>query len=59
MIDLSIEASSEHGPTLACRAFGVSRATFYRHRDPQPSENAKMPRHPRQLNYPRKSNTTC
>ena len=24
MIDLSIEASSEHGPTLACRAFGVS-----------------------------------
>ena len=49
MIDLSIEASSEHGPTLACRAFGVSRATFYRHRDPQPSENANIPRHPRQL----------
>ena len=49
MIDLSIAASSEHDATVACRAFGVSRATFYRHRDPQPSENAKIPRHPRQL----------
>lgn len=49
MIDLSIAASSEHGPTVACRAFGVSRATFYRHRDPQPSENTETPRHPRRL----------
>lgn len=49
MIDLSIAASSEHGPSVACRAFGVSRATFYRHRDPQPAENAEMSRHPRRL----------
>ena len=49
MIDLSIAASSEHGPTAACRAFGVPKATFYRHRDPQPPENSKMARHPRRL----------
>ena len=49
MIDLSIAASSEHDATVACRAFGVSRATFYRHRDPQPSEDAKTLRHPRRL----------
>ena len=49
MIDLSIAASSEHDATVACRAFGVSRATFYRHRDSQPSEDAKTLRHPRRL----------
>ncbi|MCP3869480.1 MAG: IS3 family transposase [Gammaproteobacteria bacterium] len=49
MIDLAIAASSEYGPTVACRAFGVSRATFYRHRDPQPPEDSEMDRHPRRL----------
>lgn len=49
MIDLSIAASADHGPTVACRAFGVSKATFYRHRAPQVAENSKMARHPRRL----------
>jgi putative transposase len=49
MIDLSIAASSEHGPTAACRAFGVSPATFYRHRDSHPPEDSEMARHPRRL----------
>jgi putative transposase len=49
MIDLSIAASSDHGPTVACRAFGVSKATFHRHRAPQAAENAKKTRHPRRL----------
>ncbi|MFT7487671.1 MAG: putative transposase [Candidatus Promineifilaceae bacterium] len=49
MIDLSIAASSEHGPTVACRAFGVSRATFYRHRDPHPPADSETTQHPRRL----------
>jgi len=48
MIDLAIAASADHGVTDVCRAFGVSSATFYRHRAPAP-ENAKMARHPRRL----------
>lgn len=50
MIELSIAASSEHSPTVACRAFGVSKATFYRRRAPQAPESAKKARqHPRRL----------
>ncbi len=49
MIELSIAASSEHSPTVVCRAFGVPRATFYRHRAPHPSANAGTRRHPRRL----------
>ena len=49
MIELSIAASSDHGPTAACRAFGVSKATFYRHRAPQAAQKAKMTRHHRRL----------
>ena len=49
MIDLSIEASSEHGATVACKAFGVSKATFYRHRNPQRSEDEETARHHRRL----------
>ncbi len=49
MIDLSITASAEHGVADACRAFGVSKATFYRHRAPQPSEKAETARHHRRL----------
>jgi putative transposase len=37
MITMAIEASGEHGIRDACRAFGVSPATFYRHRDPKPA----------------------
>lgn len=56
MIDLSIEASSEHSPTVACRAFGVSKATFYRHRDPQPSASTRKTRHPRRLSKEEEQN---
>jgi putative transposase len=49
MIDLSIAASSDHSPTVACKAFGVSKATFYRHRAPQAPEDEKTLRHPRRL----------
>jgi putative transposase len=49
MIDLSIAASSEHGAALACRAFGVSKATFYRHRDSEPTVRKKRARHYRRL----------
>ena len=49
MIDLSIAASSDHSPTVACKAFGVSKATFYRHRAPQAPEDEKTVRHPRRL----------
>jgi len=56
MIDLSIEAGVKHGATTACRAFGVSKATFYRHRDPQPPENAKIRRHPRRLSKEEEQN---
>ena len=37
MIAMAIEASHEHGISGACRAFGVQRGTFYRHRDPKPA----------------------
>ena len=56
MIDLSIKASSEHGTTMACKAFGVPKATFYRHRNPQPSENVQMARHPRRLSEEEEQN---
>ena len=49
MIDLSTAASAEHGVADACRAFGVSRATFYRHRGPQAPVRAKTKNHPRRL----------
>ena len=49
MIDLSIAASSEHSVADARRAFGVSKATFYRHRAPQVPEKTKVTRHHRRL----------
>ncbi len=42
MVKMAIEASAEHGPGDACKAFGVSRATFYRHRDPKPETEKKQ-----------------
>ena len=49
MIDLCIEARPEHGATEACRAFGVPKATFYRHQAPQVFERTETTRHPRRL----------
>lgn len=56
MIDLSIAASPEQGPTMACKAFGVSRATFYRHRDPRPAEPTKTAKHHRALSEEEQQN---
>jgi len=56
MINLSIEASSQHGVAGACKAFGVSRATFHRHRTPQPSASAETARHPRRLSEEEEQN---
>ena len=49
MIDRCIEARPEHGATEACRAFGVPKATFYRHQAPQVFERTETTRHPRRL----------
>jgi len=49
MMDLAIRAAAEHGPTEACRAFGVPKATFYRHRDPKPAAREKPRRNHRKL----------
>lgn len=37
MVNMAIEASEEYGVSEACRAFGVSRATLYRRRNPKPT----------------------
>jgi len=48
MITMAIEASGEHGVSDACRAFGVSPATFYRRQAPDPvPENVRKKNHRR------------
>jgi putative transposase len=49
MITMAIEASGEHGVRDACRAFGVSPATFYRHRDPKPAPEKEQKKNHRRL----------
>jgi len=49
MISMAIEASGEHGIRDACRAFGVSPATFYRHRDPKPAPEKVRKKNHRRL----------
>mgnify|MGYP001077480574 CR=1 FL=1 len=49
MIKMAIEGSEEHGVDGACKAFGVPRATFYRHRDPKPEAEQKQKQNHRRL----------
>ena len=46
---MAVFASNEHGVSEACRAFDVSRATFYRHQSPKEKEPMNSPRHHRAL----------
>lgn len=46
---MAVDASQECGAKEACKAFGVSKATFFRHRDPKPKNEKKRKRHHRQL----------
>lgn len=49
MIEMAIKAGQEHGTNDACKAFGVPRATFYRHRDPKPETRPKQMQNHRRL----------
>ena len=49
MIEMALEASKEYGPTKACTAFGVSRATLHRLRNPKPPKNTKNKKNHRRL----------
>jgi putative transposase len=49
MVKMAIEASAECAVRDACRAFGVSPATFYRHRDPKPAPKKEKKKNHRRL----------
>ena len=47
MIDMALDACNEYGITEACTAFGVSRATLHRLRNPKPKQKIKKHNHRR------------
>ena len=49
MIEMTLQASVEHGVSDSCKVFGVPAATFYRHRDPRPETEPKKKKNHRRL----------
>jgi len=47
MRQMALDASSAYGVAEACRAFGVSRASLYRLRNPKPKQNTRRYSHRR------------